>query len=257
MRLVVGLASALVVVLAWTVVAGTKENDVATDDDRKATARSAWRDGNASYNLGQYEEAARQFEAAYKLVQDPVFLFNVAQSYRLAGKLDHALDRYRAFLRTSPEASPNRVIAAKFVDDLKRKLGDTTPAAPKAPVPKTAFAPLPAPPSEVAPQPTSLYDQGKAYVTLSKPVEAVNALQRYLDEDVKSIKPALRTEVEREIARQKKRIATIEIRGLPDGASLTVDGEDTGKAPLSGPLRVAIGKPHGGRDRRRVPVRRG
>jgi PEGA domain len=95
---------------------------------------------------------------------------------------------------------------------------------------------------ELAPHHTVLYNLGQAYITLAKPVEAVAALQRYLDKGGKAIKPARRTEVEQEIARQKTRIATLEIRALPDGALVTIDGDDVGKAPLAAPVRVGVGK---------------
>jgi hypothetical protein len=93
----------------------------------------------------------------------------------------------------------------------------------------------------LSPHHTVLYNLGQAYITLAKPVEAVAALQRYLDEGGTAIKPARRAEVEQEIARQKTRIATLEIRGLPDGAVVTIDGEEAGKAPLAAPVRVGVG----------------
>jgi hypothetical protein len=94
---------------------------------------------------------------------------------------------------------------------------------------------------ELSPHHTVMYNLGQAYITLAKPVEAVAALQRYLDEGGKAIKPARRAEVEQEIARQKTRIATLEIRGLPDGAVVTIDGDEAGKAPLAAPVRVGVG----------------
>jgi hypothetical protein len=95
---------------------------------------------------------------------------------------------------------------------------------------------------ELSPHHTVLYNLGQAYITLAKPVEAVAALQRYLDEGGKAIKPARRAEVEQEIARQKTRIATLEIRGLPEGALVMIDGDEAGKAPLAAPVRVGVGK---------------
>ena len=95
---------------------------------------------------------------------------------------------------------------------------------------------------ELSPHHTVLYNLGQAYITLAKPVEAVAALQRYLDEGGKAIKPSRRAEVEQEIARQKTRIGTLEIHGLPEGALVTIDSDDVGKAPLVAPLRVGVGK---------------
>ena len=95
---------------------------------------------------------------------------------------------------------------------------------------------------EISPHHAVLYSLGQAYITLAKPVEAVAALQRFLDEGGKAIKADRRAEVEKEIARQKTRIATLEIRGLPDGAAVTIDGDEAGKVPLATPVRVGVGK---------------
>ena len=94
---------------------------------------------------------------------------------------------------------------------------------------------------ELAPHHTVLYDLGEAYITLAKPVEAVWALRRYLEEGGTAIKPSRRAEVELEIARQKARIATLEIRGLPGGARVRVDGVEVGTAPLGRLISVGIG----------------
>jgi Regulator of chromosome condensation (RCC1) repeat/PEGA domain len=94
---------------------------------------------------------------------------------------------------------------------------------------------------ELQPHHTVLYNLGQAYITLAKPVEAVAALRRYLDEGGKAIKPDRRAEVEREIARQKTRIASLEIRGLPGGAVVRVDSAEVGTAPLGKPILVGIG----------------
>jgi hypothetical protein len=47
--------------------------------------------------------------------------------------------------------------------------------------------------------------------------------------------------VEKEIARQRARIATLEIRGLPEGAMVRLDGKEIGKAPIAAPVRVGVG----------------
>jgi len=86
-----------------------------------------------------------------------------------------------------------------------------------------------------------LYNIGQVFVSLAKPVEAVDAYERYLMGGANKIPAARRAEVEQEIARQKVRIATLEIRGLPEGAAVRVDGKEIGKAPLAAPLRVGVG----------------
>jgi hypothetical protein len=86
-----------------------------------------------------------------------------------------------------------------------------------------------------------LYNIGQVFVSLAKPVEAVDAYERYLADGAKKIPAVRRTEVEQEIARQKARIATLEIRGLPEGAAVRLDGKEIGKAPLAAPARVGVG----------------
>jgi hypothetical protein len=86
-----------------------------------------------------------------------------------------------------------------------------------------------------------LYNIGQVFVSLAKPVEAVDAYERYLADGGKKIPAARHTEVEHEIARQKARIATLEIRGLPEGAVVRLDGKEIGKAPIAAPARVGVG----------------
>ena len=86
-----------------------------------------------------------------------------------------------------------------------------------------------------------LYNIGQVFVSLARPVEAVDAYERYLADGGKKIRAARRAEVVEEIARQKARIATLEMRGLPEGAIVRVDGKEIGKAPIPSPVRVGVG----------------
>jgi hypothetical protein len=86
-----------------------------------------------------------------------------------------------------------------------------------------------------------LYNIGQVFVSLAKPVEAVDAYERYLVGGGRNIPAARRAEVEQEITRQKARIATLEIRGLPEGVVVRVDGKEIGKAPTAAPVRVGVG----------------
>jgi ribosomal protein S20 len=126
--------------------------DGANAEANKSAARAEWRQANVAYNLGHYDEAAKHFEAAYTLVQDSAFLFNVAQSYRMGGKLDQALDRYRAFLRTSSAGAPNRDTAEKLVAEIKRKLDEEKKNGPIA-TPEAAPAKEAAPAATLTPPP--------------------------------------------------------------------------------------------------------
>jgi hypothetical protein len=87
-----------------------------------------------------------------------------------------------------------------------------------------------------------LYNIGQVYVSLAKPVEAIAAYEGYLVGGGKNIPAARRTEVEKEIARQKARVATLVFHILPDGATVRVDGNEIGKSPIALPLSVGIGE---------------
>jgi tetratricopeptide (TPR) repeat protein len=72
------------------------------------TAREHYQKGTSYYDLGRYQDAIKEFEAAYEIKNDPALLYNLAQSHRLAGNSDQALHFYRTYLRRFPKA-PNRV----------------------------------------------------------------------------------------------------------------------------------------------------
>lgn len=112
--------------------------------------------GKLHYELGEYEEAIVLFRRAYEETQDPGFLFNVAQAYRLFGKCRQALQVYSHFLRLAP-GHPNAVAAASNVSVLESQCpGGTSAANPEAPVAAAGAvlreAPTEAPVLTLAPQ---------------------------------------------------------------------------------------------------------
>ena len=75
--------------------------------DNKAAAKEHYTRGTSFYDLGRYDDAIKEFEAAYQLKNDPAFLYNLAQSYRQAGNHEQAVHFYKTYLRYVPKA-PNR-----------------------------------------------------------------------------------------------------------------------------------------------------
>ena len=100
-----GLAS--VVVSAALICAPVTASAQDKDADNKAAAKEHWSRGTSFYDLGRYDQAITEFEAAYQLKDDPAFLFNLAQAYRMAGKHERAVHFYKTYLRYVPKA-PNR-----------------------------------------------------------------------------------------------------------------------------------------------------
>jgi len=83
-----------------------------------ASAREHFNQGNRHHELGHYQEALNEFEAAYMAVPDPVFLFNIAQCHRKMGHDKEAVDFYKSYLRNAPNA-PNRADVQKRIQELE------------------------------------------------------------------------------------------------------------------------------------------
>ncbi|MES1205971.1 MAG: hypothetical protein ABUS79_08535, partial [Pseudomonadota bacterium] len=115
---------------------------VARAEDKTA-ARDHWERGTKFYDLGKYDDAIREFEAAYEAKGDPAFLYNLAQSHRLAGHPADSLRFYRTYLRYVPKA-PNRGDIELRIKELEKVVAERpgTDSATTAPAPAgTATAP--------------------------------------------------------------------------------------------------------------------
>jgi tetratricopeptide (TPR) repeat protein len=89
--------------------------------DATSEAREHFRRGTTLYDLRRYREAAREYEAAYELKDEPALLFNIAQAYRLAAAYDEAIGAYRSFLRRQPR-SPNRAEVEERIREMQELL---------------------------------------------------------------------------------------------------------------------------------------
>lgn len=83
-------------------------------DDATARAKALYDEGSKHYTLGEYREAVGKFRAAYDLLPDALFLFNIAQSYRQLNECDQARTFYKSYLRTEPTAD-NRDQVERFI----------------------------------------------------------------------------------------------------------------------------------------------
>jgi tetratricopeptide (TPR) repeat protein len=133
-------------IVVWFVLIAAAAAAAPTPD----SARAHFEEGTKAFNLGEFTRAAEEYKAAYKLKPDPAFLYNIAQSYRLAGDLANALFFYRSFLHSTPDA-PNRHEVEGRIDTLDKQLAEqkrleTTP--PNTTVtPSATTAETPPPPS--------------------------------------------------------------------------------------------------------------
>jgi tetratricopeptide (TPR) repeat protein len=93
----------------------------AVADEGSLLAREHFRRGKKAYDLGHYNEAAREYEQAYEAKESPALLYNLGQAYRLGGQPEKALAAYRAFLRNQPNAE-NRDQVLAFIETLKQTI---------------------------------------------------------------------------------------------------------------------------------------
>jgi tetratricopeptide (TPR) repeat protein len=82
-------------------------------------ARQLAEKGRSFHDAGNYDAAVAAFKEAYVLAPSPGLLFNIAQSYRLAGNCDEAAWMYRRFLDTNPIGN-HRAIAEQHLATVER-----------------------------------------------------------------------------------------------------------------------------------------
>jgi tetratricopeptide (TPR) repeat protein len=115
-------------------------------DDAKAHYQKA----TAHFAVGEYHDAAVEYEEAFKLKQDPALLYNAAQSFRLAGDNQKAMLLYGNIVKLYPgtqDATDSKERLAK----LKTEAASAPAPAPPAPAPAAPPSTAPAPVAPVAP----------------------------------------------------------------------------------------------------------
>jgi tetratricopeptide (TPR) repeat protein len=116
--------------------------------EREREAKARFERGEALYRRGEYDAARLEFEAGYALKPLPVFLFDIAQSYRRSGQRERAIEYYRRFLEVDA-SSRFRAQAERYLRELEQE------AEPRpAPAATPTVAPAP-PPGSVTPVPSA------------------------------------------------------------------------------------------------------
>ncbi|HEY6476724.1 MAG TPA: hypothetical protein VI456_09095, partial [Polyangia bacterium] len=119
-------------------------------DDAKAHYQKA----TAHFAIGEYHDAAIEYEEAFKLKQDPAILFNAAQSFRLAGENQKALLLYNNIVKLYPGtqyAKDSKERIQKLAESGTSPPAAAPPAEPPAVAPPPVAAIPPAPPPAVTP----------------------------------------------------------------------------------------------------------
>lgn len=139
------------------------------DSAARQAAREHYRKGSVAYELGHYDVAVSEYEAAYQAFNEPTLLYNLGQAHRLAKHFADALHFYRMYLIKVPDAANRAEVEAK-IGSLQAALAQA-PAPPPV-VSKRAPATEPTPtvaptkaeeaPPPIAPAPAAIEDRAKA-----------------------------------------------------------------------------------------------
>jgi hypothetical protein len=93
----------------------------------------------------------------------------------------------------------------------------------------------------ISPQYAVLYNVGQAHAALGQAAEAIDALNRYLNEGQERIPGARRQQVASQITSLQSRLATLLIVTDPPGANVGIDGRELGTTPLADLVHVDAG----------------
>ena len=109
-----------------------------SSDPTTESARRFYLSGTKHFDLTEYREALNDFKQAYRVKEDPVFLYNIAQCLRLLDEKKDALKFYRSYLNRAPEA-PNRAEVEQRISTLQTEVDQA--AATSAPPPAVVTPP--------------------------------------------------------------------------------------------------------------------
>jgi tetratricopeptide (TPR) repeat protein len=90
-------------------------------------ARTHSQAGSSLYDIGDYNGALREFEAAYRKLPLPEFLFNIGQCELRLNQLAPARAAFTRFLEQAAPDDPSRDKVRRFLAEIDRKLPPPPP----------------------------------------------------------------------------------------------------------------------------------
>jgi tetratricopeptide (TPR) repeat protein len=105
--------------------------------------------GTKAFDLGAFDEAIREYSEAYRVIDDPALLYNIAQAHRLSGNKAEAMHFYKIYLSKGTAANREEV-RSKIAElqkalEAEKKAQSMPPIEPIGPEQK----PAPTPPTPV------------------------------------------------------------------------------------------------------------
>ena len=109
---------AIFLILPVVVVA---QNKPKPSSEAKEEATKHYNAAEIHFRLKEFEQAAKEYEAAYRLIPDAAFLYNIAQCHRLQNNIEEAYIRFKIYLDASPYA-PNRAEVEGYLVELDKQI---------------------------------------------------------------------------------------------------------------------------------------
>lgn len=120
-----GAVLALLVSLLLVVDARDVCAQAATPATNAASAKEAFRRGEAAYSAGNYEVAVREWTAAYAADPRPRIQFNLSQAYERMGQLENAIEALKRFIESGDPEDPTYSDANARLGALQQRLAST------------------------------------------------------------------------------------------------------------------------------------
>jgi tetratricopeptide (TPR) repeat protein len=117
---------------------------------------TAYAAGEKLFGEKKYAEARAEFQKAFDIRQEPILLYNIAQTYRFQSDAKQAIEWFRRYLAASNTAIELREKSEKFIAELEASAKPTPPDSPITQPPVTN----PANPNPTTPTTPSPIDEG-------------------------------------------------------------------------------------------------
>lgn len=88
------------------------------EDPATKSAKRHFDRGQKLFNLGKFDEALEEYQAAYEAKDVPGLLFNIGQCYRNLGDYEAAIFSFKKYLKLEPEAE-NREQVEEYIEELE------------------------------------------------------------------------------------------------------------------------------------------
>ena len=123
-------------VVVWGSTRSAVRAEPATSDAQQQ-ARRYVDEGTKALQAGDYDAAIAQYQKAERLIHHPLVIFDLAQAYRMGGKLERALQLYEQYIAEAPDGEQAAMVR-DLIAELKESVAASTDAGSGAKAPDSS-----------------------------------------------------------------------------------------------------------------------